>query len=223
MSKNSTDLLTTLAYLMGERTVQSSTSAIRLNFLQKTLEEVYRAYKWPFATVNTSLSVNSGVASLASNFDYQHGIDAFFYQGTQQVPLYPVETYDQTGWNEGDYRYWLEPLNETNFNIKTKDTTYADVNVKYQSKAPTVSASVYTPFDDDMLLAIGARRYIKLSQDPNADISQDEALFQKRLTENIAATQVGNPKRRVRFLGQANGHRTGGGYGEDGHYLRYAG
>lgn len=223
MAKNSTDALTTLAYLMGERTVQSSTSAIRLNFLQKTLEEVYRAYKWPFATINTSVTVNAGVASLASNFDYQHGIEAFFYQGVVQVPLHGVDTYDQTGYSEGSYRYWVEPISETNFNLVTKDTTFDPVYVKYQGKAPTLSASVSTPFDDDMLLALGARRYIKLSQDPNADISQDEALFQKRLTESIAATQVSNPKRRARFLSQANGHRTGGGYGEDGQYLRFAG
>jgi hypothetical protein len=222
--KNSTDVLTTLAYLMGERTVQASTSAVRLNFIQKSLEEVYRAYKWPFATINTNLTVNAGVASLASNFDYQHGIDAYFYSGTTQIPLHPVESYDQTSWSEGDYRYWLEPLSETNFNLRTKDTTYTPVYVQYQAKAPTLSASVYTPFDDDMLLALGARRYIKLSQDPNADISQDEALFQKRLSENIATTQVANPKRRARFLSQVNGHRTGGGYSDgDGQYLRYAG
>lgn len=222
MAKNSTDVLTTLAYLMGERTVQSTTSAVRLNFIQKSLEEVYRAYKWPFATVNTSLSVNAGVASLASNFDYQHGLDAYFYMGTSQINLHPVETYDQTGFVQGDYRFWLEPLNETNFNIRTKDTTYSTINVQYQAKAPTLSSTTYTPFDDDMLLAIGARRYIKLSQDPNADISQDEALFQKRLSESMAATQVGNPKRRAKFLSQANGHRTGGGYGDDTSRLRFA-
>lgn len=223
MSKNSTDVLTTLAYLMGERTVQASTSAIRLNFLQKTLEEVYRAYKWPFANVKAILTVNSGVASLASNFDYQHGIDAFFYQGTQQVPLYDINQNDQTGYNEGAYRYWLEPTGDDIFAINTKDNTYSDIYVQYQSKAPTLNTTTYTPFDDDMLLAIGARRYIKLSQDPNADISQDEALFQKRLVEHIAATQVSNPKRRARFLSHANGHRTGGGYSEDGQYIRFAG
>jgi hypothetical protein len=223
MSKNITDVLTTLAYLMGERTVQSSTTAVRTNFIQKTLEEIYRAYKWPFAQVNASLAVNAGVASLASNFDYQHGITGYFYQGTLQTPLEPIATVDQSGYNQGDYRYWLEPQTDGTFLFKTKDTTYSAATFQYQAKAPTLTAVVATPFDDDMTIALGARRYIKLSQDPNADISQDEALFQKRLTENMAATQVANPKRRIRFLGHANGHRMGGGYDEGGQVIRFAG
>lgn len=222
MSKNVTDVLTTLAYLMGERTVQTATTAIRTNFIQKTLEEVYRAYRWPFATVNASVAVNAGVASLASNFDPQHGLSGYFYQGTTQTTLYPISPIDQTGYEAGDYRYWLEAQSDGTFLFKTKDSTYDALNGIYQTKAPTINASIATPFDDDMTLALGARRYIKLSQDPNADIGQDEALFQKRLQENIAATQVGNPKRRIRFLGQANGHRTGGGY-DDERVIRFAG
>jgi hypothetical protein len=223
MSKNITDVLTTLAYLMGERTVQSSTTAVRTNFIQKTLEEVYRAYKWPFAAVNASLTVSAGVASLASNFDYQHGITGYFYQGTTQTPLEPIAVVDQSSYDQGDYRYWLQPQSDGTFLFKTKDTTYSSANFQYQAKAPGLTASIATPFDDDMTLALGARRYIKLSQDPNADISQDEALFQKRLTENIAATQVANPKRHIRFLSHANGHRMGGGYDEGNNRIRFAG
>jgi hypothetical protein len=48
-------LLTTLAYLMGERTVNATTSAPRGDFLQKTLNEVYQAYEWPFAKRNRLL------------------------------------------------------------------------------------------------------------------------------------------------------------------------
>lgn len=222
MANTSTDVLTTLAHLMGERTVQASTSAPRLTFIQNTLEEVHRAYKWPFANVKTTLTVNAGVASLSSNFDFQHGIEAFFTQGTSQIALHDINSTDQTGYQTGDYRYWLEPTGDDTFSLNTKDTNYSSIYVEYQSKAPTLSTTVATPVDD-MLLALGARRYIKLSQDPNADIGQDEALFQKRLTEAIAATQVSNPKRRARFLSQANGHRMGGGYDDDRQYLRFAG
>lgn len=205
------DFLLTLAYLMGERTIQSSTRASRGTFTQKTLEEVYRAYKWPFSTVRATLTVNSGVASLASNFDVQHGLDTYFYAGSTQRNLEEINEEDQTQYQTGDQRYWIEAQGDGTYLIKTKDTV-SSVNVIYQSKAPTLGASVYTPFEDDMTVALGARRYIKLSQDPNADISQDEALFQKRLGENIAATQVSNPKRRARFINDANGHRTGGGF-----------
>lgn len=211
MSKYSTDYLLTLAYLMGERTVQASTTASRTAFIQQTLEEVYRAYPWPFATVRTSLTVASGVATLSSNYDPQHDIEAYFYEGSDQTNMEYLNEYDQTGVQVGDNNFWVEAQSDGSFLIKTKDSV-DPIYVKYQSKAPTVAASVYSNFDDSMTIALGARRYIKLSQDPNADIAQDEATFQKRLTENIAAVQVGNPKRKIRILGNANGHRTGGGY-----------
>lgn len=210
MAKYSTDFLLTLAYLMGERTVQSTTRPQRTNFIQNTLEEIYRAYKWPFATDRVSLAVSNGVASLPSTFDYQHGIEPYFYQGTTQYGLDLIEESDQQSWNDGDYKVWLEAQSNGTYILKTHDSI-DNVTVQFQKKAPEVGASVYTDFDDDLTVALGARRYVKMSQDPNADIAQDEDIFQKRLTENIAAVQIGNPKRRIRFIGNANGYRMGGG------------
>jgi len=206
-----TDYLLTLAYLMGERTVQSSTTASRGQFIQATLGEIYRAYEWPFATVRTSITNASGIASLASNFDKEHDIEAYFYQGTEQVPMDYINEIDQTKYQLGDNKFWIESQTDGTFLLKTKNSD-TPIYVKYQAKPPEVNASVSSPFDDKMTIALGARRYIKLSQDPNADISQDEALFQKRLNENIASTQVGNPRRKLRILGNANGYRVGGGY-----------
>lgn len=208
MVKYSSDFLLTLAYLMGERTVQNTTSSQRTNFIQKSLEEIYRSYKWPFATSRVSIAVAGGVASLPSTFDYQHGVEAYFYQGDTQTGLDVIEESDQPGWNEGDYKVWLQAQSDGTYLLRTKDVI-DNVTVQFQQKAPAVGPSVYTPFDDDLTVALGARRYVKLSQDPNADISQDEDLFQKRLTENIAAVQIGNPKRRIRFISNANGYRLG--------------
>jgi hypothetical protein len=213
MAKVQNDFLLTLAYLMGERTIQTSQTAQRGNFIQQTLDEIYRAYKWPFASSTVSLTVASGVASLPSNYDYQHGVEAYFYQGTVEVPLDVVESYDQVNYQTGDKRFWTDAQSDGTYLLKTKDVVDS-VTVKFQTKAPVLAsaATIATPFEDTMTVSLGARRYIKLSQDPNADISQDEDLFQKRLTENIAATQVGNPKRRIRFIGNANSYRIGGGY-----------
>lgn len=207
--KYSTDYLLTLAYLMGERTVQTSTTAPRTQFIQETLNEIYRAYKWPFATANASIGVSGGVASLPTTFDYQHGIEAYFYQGTTQTPLEDISELDQTSWQEGDYKFWLTPQSNGTYLLNTKDIIDG-VTVTFQTKAPVVGASVAAPFDDTLTVALGARRYIKLSQDPNADISQDEELFQRRLRENISAVQVSTPKKRARFISNANGHRIGG-------------
>lgn len=204
------DALLTLAYLVGERSIQSTTTPQRTKFLQKTVDEVYRAFKWPFATARTSLAVVGGVASLPTTFDFQHGVEAYFYQGDTATDLALIEESDSADWSDGDYKVWLETQTNGTFLLKTHDTI-DNVTVQFQQKAPTLAASTAVPFDDDMLIALGARRYVKLSQDPNADIVQDEDLFQKRLTETIAATQVGNPKRRIRFVNNANGYRLGGG------------
>ena len=44
-----TQILNTLTYLMGERTVPSTALEGRKDFIQRSLEEVYRAYPWAFA------------------------------------------------------------------------------------------------------------------------------------------------------------------------------
>lgn len=206
------DYLLTLAYLMGERTVQTSTTASRTEFLNESLKDVYKYYKWPFATRNISLSVASGVASLPSTYDPQHGLDGYFYQGTSQTEMDYVNPQDAKYWQSGDKKYWTEAQENGTYLFKTKDTYISSFEGSFQCVAPSLGASQATPYPNKIALGLGARRYIKLSEDPNADISQDESLFQKKLTEDIAATQVGNPRKRTRKLNDANGHRTGGGF-----------
>jgi hypothetical protein len=204
------DYLLTLAHLMGERTVQTSTTASRTTFIQTTLDEVYRAYRWPFSTARETVTITGGLGDLPDDFDYRQGFSVYYLEGTTQVPMELINETDQTHWIEGDYKYWLTTDDGEAYTLNTKDTP-SSVVVQYQKKAPDI-ATEDCPFEDTMAVALGARRYIKLSQDPSADISQDEAIFQKRLQENISATQVGNPKRRMRFISNANGYRIGGGY-----------
>jgi hypothetical protein len=206
------DFLLTVAYLNGERSIQSATTAIRTNFVHNTLKEIYRAYAWPFAQVNLELTVASGVASLPSTFDYQHKLQAYFYEGDTQVTVDEVETIDQTAYIDGDHKLWLEPQSDGTYLLRTKDSTITNIYTKFQSKAPEVNASIGTPYADDAIVAQGVRRFIKLAQDPNADVSQDEALFQKRLTESIAAVQISRPKRKMRKISNANNYRVGGGF-----------
>lgn len=206
------DFLLTLAYLNGERTVSTATTAIRTNFVNNTIKEVYKAYPWPFAGVNATLTLASGIASLPSTFDSQHKLQAYFYDGDTQVTIEEIGGIDQTSYQDGDYKFWIEAQSDGTYLLKTKDSTLSTIYAKFQSKAPEVGASIATPFEDDLTVGIGARRYVKLAQDPNADVSQDEALFQKRLNEAIAATQIARPKRRMRRIAGANNYRLGGGY-----------
>jgi hypothetical protein len=206
---NQTQALTTLTYLMGERSVPSTALEGRQNFIQRTLEEVYRAYPWAFASATATLSVSSGLATLPSNFDDQHKVYAYFYSGDNQYEVKEINFGDQDLYQTGDNKVWLETDNNGTFFAKTKDTTYDTLVVKYQTQAPEINSTVYTPFNDQLTIALGAKRYVKMGQNPDADVSQDEALFQKRLNENIAASQVNRPLRRNRKIYEANGYRLG--------------
>lgn len=207
---NQTTILETLSYILGENSVP--TSAIvdsRKRFVQKTLEEVYRSYPWTFSQGTATLSISAGLATMPSNFDWQHKVSAYFYQGELQTEVEEINVGDQTLFETNDYRYWLEPQTDGTYLLKTKDNTYDSVVVRYQTQVPVINASVYTPFTDDMTIALGARRYVKLGQNPDADISQDEALFQKRLTENIASQQIARPLKKNRKIYYANNYRLG--------------
>lgn len=200
----------TLSYLLGENNVPTSSVATsRKNFIQRSLEEVYRAYPWTFAKTTATLNFSSGTATLPTDFDAQHKVYAYFYNGDTQTELREINIGDSDMWRDYDYKFWIEHITNGTYAVKTKDTQYSTAVITYQVIAPTINATVYTPFTDQMTIALGARRYVKLGQNPDADISQDEALFQKRLNENIAASQVNRPLRKHRSIYRANGYRLG--------------
>ena len=207
---NQTTILETLSYLLGENTVPTSSIIdSRKRFIQHTLEEIYRSYPWTFAQGTATLIFASGLATMPSDFDSQQKVYSYFNNGDQQTTVTEINVGDQDMWETGDYKFWIEPLDETTYLLKTKDNNYTDLTIKYQKQVPTINASIATPFPDAMTIALGARRYVKLGQNPDADISQDEALFQKRLTENIAAQQLGRPLKKNRKIYYANNYRLG--------------
>lgn len=204
-----TDVLTTLSYLMGERTVPTTAIEGRKDFIKRTLEEIYRAYPWPFAKTTETIAISSFTASLATTFDPQHKISVYFLDGDIQTNLEEINPGDQDMYEDSDRKFWVENVGGTNYAIKIKDTDISSIVAKYQTVAPDINASVGTPFQDRTTIALGARRYIKLGENPDADISQDEALFQKRLNENIASQQLSRPLRRNRKIYYANNYRLG--------------
>lgn len=204
------NIMLTLAYLQGERQVPNSGVEGRKDFIQSTLEEVHRAYPWTYASALATLTITSSTATLPTNLDSQHKVYAYYFDGDTQKEVREINQGDSDMYQDGDIKIWLEPLSDGNFVLKTKDTNYSTIIVKYQSKA-AVLASANTAFPDKMTLALGARRYIKQSQNPEADTSQDEALFQARLAENIAAQQLARPLRRARKVYHANNYRLGDG------------
>lgn len=204
------DVLLTLSYLLGERTTPTgSQRTTRADFIQVSLEEIYRAYPWSFASANATLSFVDGNATLPTNFDYQHKVYGYFNDGSYDTETKEINIGDSDMFQDGDYKFWIEHISDGRYKIVTKDTNYSTAVVKYQTTAPVLDASTGTPINDKGLIALGARRYVKMSENPEADISQDEALFQKRLTEKIAMTQLSRPTKKHRKVYYANNYRLG--------------
>lgn len=180
------DILLTLSYLRGERTVPTSNVEGRKEFIQQTLHEVHAAYPWKFAEVNATLSIVSGVATLPSGTTLEHEISVSDVSGDTEYRWVSLDTTDRESTATGDRAFWITPLSNDMFLLNTK-ATVDTILVRYQGVEPTINASITTPYPDRLTLALGANRFVKLSEDPDADLSQDDALFKNRLNANIAA------------------------------------
>jgi hypothetical protein len=205
------DVLTTLAYLMGERTVNATTSAPRADFVQSTLNEVYQANAWRFAQANATLTIVSGIATLPSTFDIAHPINVSFLSGTTEIDLDEIDIVDRDKVIAGNRAYWLDTNGDDTYVLNTKDTDVSTVLVRFQKKPATLDSNgaVTVPYPRKMTIALGARRYVKLSQNPDADISQDEKLFEKFLADDIAAHQIPAPRKNRRTRQKQIGSHTG--------------
>ncbi len=210
MTINQSEILTTLAYLLGERSVNATTSAPRADFVQQTLVEAYQAYPWRFARTNATLTISNGIATLPTNYDDSQPTHVKFNNGVE-TELDLVDPDDGEDLENGDRAAWIETVADDVFVIKTKDADVTTALVRYQKKPPVLDSAgtVVTPYPNKMTIALGARRYVKLGQNPDADISQDEKVFQNKLSQDIAFQQVNAPRKRRKTAHSQSGSSTG--------------
>ena len=201
------DFLTTLAYEMGERSVNSTTSTSRADFIQTALADAYKAYPWRFARVNATLTVTGGLATLPTDYDNNHLAYAKFDNGGVAQDIDLVDADDEDDLSDGDRAAWVEAIGDGDrYVLKLKDSDVATLRFRYQKLAPVLSvASTGTPYFNKRTIVLGARRDVKLGQNPDADISQDQAIFEREIAKDIAAHQVNAPRKRRRTAhGQTN-------------------
>lgn len=201
MAYTQNDFLITLAYLMGERSVNSTTSASRADFVQETLNDAYDAYPWRFARALATVVFSNGIATLPTNYDIGHQSHIKFENGTETT-IDEINEDDTELFEDGDRAAWVYTDDGEQYLLKTKDTDVTSAIFRYQKKAPTLDSagSITTPYPRKSTIALGARRYVKLGQNPDADISQDEKIFEKRLAADIAKHQVPSPRKKRRQI-----------------------
>jgi hypothetical protein len=208
MTHTQDDILLTLSYLRGERTVPTSNVEGRKEFIQQTLHEVHAAYPWKFAEVNTTLTVVAGIATLPSGTTLEHEISVSDVSGDIETEWTNLDVADRRLTAVGDKAFWITPLTDDMFQINTK-ATVDTILVKYQGVEPTINASITTQYPDRLTLALGANRFVKLSEDPDADLSQDDTLFQNRLNKNIAAQNMAGARPMLKTAQSQSGSYTG--------------
>lgn len=207
--KYQTDYLNTLSYIRGETTVPSGANLNRKEFIQRTLDEIYRGYRWPFNNAVATVTITNKSGTMPADFAVYHEPFVRYIRGTNDiVELRQVNITEKDDCNEGDYVYWLIPTGTGTFTIGISEPI-SSVEVIYQKLTPTVSSTVGSEFDDTMTVALGANRYMKMSDDPNADIAQDDAVFQQQLEGNIATYNSATQRRGLRTRQSISGYYTG--------------
>lgn len=203
---NQTDVLEDLAFMEGNQSVPTSGIDDWKRFAQRTLEEVWVQYPWEFAKTLATVSVSNGIATLASGAMRDGIYDVRYLNSStgddHQFVQIPYEERDD--WAAGSYRYWLTG-NTPNPVINTVETD-TPLTVWYKNLPPTINASVTAPFPDAMAIALGARRYVRMSENPQADISQEEQIFQARIEELWSQYNRNKPRKaRRRFTDMGTG------------------
>lgn len=205
-----TDVQEDLSFLLGELSVPSSGIDDRARFIQRALEEAWVAYPWPFTQTSDVLSVEDGTASLPS--DMQPGSKPDIREsvsGTGDDYVYKeIPLAEQDDYIAGNYRYWVtgSPPDAT---FNTVESPSTDLTITYTSMAPQISDTTTAPFPDSMAIAKGALRYVRMGENPNADISQEETLFRRALEDLWASMHRNQPRKKVRTLQSDGGYYTG--------------
>ena len=195
-----TDVQEDLAYLLGEQSAPSTTSSdynSRSRFIQRALERAYRAYNFPFNKVNATVALTNGVATLASGVLQDSVLDVrIINSGTNDdkvLTQVPYEEQDKYG--QGSYVYWLTGYeNAYQLHSKESDNT---LTIRYTTSVPVINASIATPFPSAMALARGALIFYRQAEDPQADIGQEEALFQAEIEDIITMYNRSRPQQRL--------------------------
>jgi hypothetical protein len=165
------------------------------------LERVYRAYDWPLNKSTATVQLSAGIATLPTTIHQDSILDVRVKNsGVGDDNVYTQIRYqDQDDFSAGTFRYWLTGYEGT-YLLNTQETTNDVLTIYYENVAPQINASITTPFPSSMCLARGALVYLRQAEDPQADVSQEEALFQMELDEVIAQYNRSKPPVRGRTL-----------------------
>lgn len=203
--------MTDLSYLLGESSVPSSGVDDRKRYIQLALDRVYRAYDFPMDKAVVTVPMVNGIATLPTTVHQDAIIDARIVGsgvGTDMI-FNQIDYSDNDSWPQGQNKYWLTGYEGTYILNSSETGTTNTLTLFFENVSPQINASIGTPFPSSMCLARGALVYYRQSEDPQADVSQEEYLFQMELNEVIAQYNRSRPQQRAKTLHEAAGSYIG--------------
>lgn len=199
-----------MSYLLGEQTIPTTGIEERKAFIQRALERTLRSYNFEDVKAIATVSLTGGAASLPSDIGFQPDLDVrVVNSGSTDDYIFERVAYeDKDNAVQGDYKYWVTG-SEGAYTLNTYEAGNYTLTVRYTQEAPAVNASISTTFPSSMVLALGAMVYYRQSENPLADIAQDEARYQQELQEVIAREIRNRPNRRGRGIQEVFNVYTG--------------
>lgn len=193
-------ILSDLNFLLGNTTVPTQVTD-QEDYIQKTLERVYRTYRFPMNTVLATIQMTNGIGTLPSNVGQDGLIDVReINAGPYTDNVYLQVSYQESNnYSVGDYAYWLQGY-EGNYTIYSSETSGSDatpvLTLLYTTSVPILNASINSNFPSSMAIALGALKYYRLAEDPYTDVTPYENMFQLEMNEVIAAVNRGRAQPR---------------------------
>lgn len=208
---NQTTVMQDLSYLLGETSVPTTGTEDRQRFVQLALERAYRAYDFPFNKITATVAMVNGIATLPTNVHQDSVLDIrVINSGVGDDNIFTSVPYgDLDDYPSSQYKYRLTGYEGNYVLTSSENSLSATLTIYYETTAPVINASISTPFPSSMALARGALIYIRQGEDPQADVSQEEYLFQLELDEVIAQFNRSRPQPRGITLHEALGTYPG--------------
>lgn len=202
-----TTVMEDLSFLLGESSVPTSGTEDRQRFIQRALDRVYRAYDFPMNKVIATVAMVNGVATLPTNVHQDSVLDIRqVVAGVGTDHVYTQVPYSMTDdFPTGTYNYDLRGYEGSYTLVSSETTTSGVLTIQYETTTPIINASITTPFPSSMCLARGALVYYRTAEDPQADIGQEEYVFQQELDEVIAQFNRSRPQGRAKTLHEVQG------------------
>lgn len=191
-------LMTELSGRLGETSTPSGVDN-RKQFLQRSYEEAWKAYPWPFSQLDTTLEFSGGVAELPDDF-----LDGGSYTLLKDGKEFTELDYGDRS-RPGFYISY-----DSGYTAVLVDTADFSGEFRYQYTPPNLLTTTGGPYPNSGTLVDGAMRFLIKADNPEADNAQEIAIFEQSLRNDIIPfNRSRNRQRRVRTISDVYGHHTG--------------